>query len=117
VTTSVDERRAVTVIPVRDGNREVGAWITGPDTAVFRPVVDVTRLAGTALAGTAAVAIATAAVLAVSRRRAAIGTVTMGPGGWVSVKNAGRPPLRPDRGRPWWARLLGAHRLVTNARS
>jgi hypothetical protein len=102
----------VTVIPVMDGNRHVGAWIVGPDSATFRPVVDVTRLAGTALGAAAAVLIAASAVAAANRRRPAIGAVTMGPGGWVSIKRAGCPPLRPDSSRPWWARLLGAHRLV-----
>lgn len=99
----------ITITPVMHGDRQVGAWITGPDaTATYRPVVDVTRLAGAALT---AAAIATAVALA-TRRRPVIGAVTMGPGGWVSVKRTGCPPLRSTVPRPWWARLLGAHRLV-----
>jgi hypothetical protein len=54
--------------------------------------------------------IALSAAVAV-RRRPAIGTVTMGPGGWVSLKRAGAPPLR-SAPRPWWAHVLKAHRLV-----
>ncbi|GAA2673562.1 hypothetical protein [Actinoplanes palleronii] len=102
---------SVTVLPVTDGDRPVGAWIVGPDTAVYRPVVDVTRLAGAALAAAGAVAIAVAAGAA-ARSRPAIGAVTMGPGGWVSIKRTGCPPLRSAEHRPWWARLIGAHRLV-----
>ncbi|MCU7728418.1 hypothetical protein ODJ79_32310 [Actinoplanes sp. KI2] len=102
----------ITVMPVMDGDRQVGAWLVGPDSATYRPVVDVTRLAGAALATAAAVAIAASAVVATARRRPAIGAVTMGPGGWVSVKRSACPPLRDGSPRPWWARLLGAHRLV-----
>jgi hypothetical protein len=111
-TTAADlDRRteSVRVIEVADGARPIGAWIVGPDSAQFRPVVDVSRLAGAGLAVVAAVAIVRAAA---GRRRPAIGTVTMGPGGWVSVKRCGTPPLRSAARRPWWARLLGAHRLV-----
>jgi hypothetical protein len=36
----------------------------------------------------------------------------MGPGGWVGLKGAALPPLRPARRRPWWARLLRARRMV-----
>lgn len=100
-----------TVQPVADGERPVGAWIVGPETAVFRPVVDVDRLAGMALTAIGAVALA-AAVVAAANRRPAIGSVTMGPGGWVSVRRAALPPLRAGTARPWWARLLRARRLV-----
>ena len=106
----------ITVIPVMDGDRQVGAWLVGPATATYRPVVDVTRLAGAALATAGAIAVA-AAVAATARRRPAIGAVTMGPGGWVSVKRSACPPLRDGSPRPWWARLIGAHRLVVKSRS
>ncbi len=106
---------AVTVQPVLDGERPVGAWIVGPGTAVFRPVVDVNRLAGAALIAVGAIAVTTAAVAAATRRRTAIGTVTMGPGGWVSVKGAALPPLRAGGSRPWWARVLRARRLVAES--
>jgi len=106
----------ITVIPVMDGDRQVGAWLVGAGSATYRPVVDVTRLAGAALATAGAVLIATAAVAA-ARRPPAVGAVTMGPGGWVSVKRSACPPLRDGSARPWWARLLGAHRLVVKSRS
>ncbi|MEV8509067.1 hypothetical protein AB0368_30115 [Actinoplanes sp. NPDC051475] len=66
----------------------------------------------------AALATAALASVAVSigvalRRRPAIGAVTMGPGGWISLKRTTRPPLRAARTeRPWWARALRARRLV-----
>jgi hypothetical protein len=113
VTTTSDGRTTlapVTVLPVTDGERPVGAWIVGPGTASFRPVVDVTRLAGVALA--AAVALAVAVGATAGRRRPEIGTVTMGPGGWVSLKHTASPPLRSGTPRPWWAHLLRARRLV-----
>jgi hypothetical protein len=117
MTTTTDGRTTtapatVTVIPVVDGERPVGAWITGPDTATFRPVIDVTRLAGAVLAAVGAVSVAVTVAAAANRRRPEIGAVTMGPGGWVSIKRTGLPPLRADAPRPWWARLLRAHRLV-----
>lgn len=121
MTTSIDGRAAVTVpsatvtvSPVLDGERPVGAWIVGPGTAVFRPVVDVTRLAGTALIAVGAVSIATATIATAARRRPAVGAITMGPGGWASVKRAAVPPLRSSTARPWWARLLRARRLVVD---
>jgi hypothetical protein len=56
-----------------------------------------------------AVAGATAVGWRWAGRPARIGPITMGPGGWVSVKGA-RPPADPGV-RPWWARLLHAYRL------
>jgi hypothetical protein len=101
----------VTVIPVRHGDREIGAYVAGPDRAEFVPAVDVARIVGAALLAATAMTIA-ASVAAAVRRRPAIGTVTMGPGGWVSLKRTGAPPLRDGAARPWWAHALRAHRLV-----
>jgi hypothetical protein len=117
MTTTMDGRAAtatdaVTVLPVTDGERPVGAWIVGPRTAVYRPVVDVTRLAGFALAAVGVTTAAVAVVAAANRQRPEIGAVTMGPGGWVSIKRTGLPPLRSGAPRPWWARVLRARRLV-----
>ncbi|HET6531947.1 MAG TPA: hypothetical protein VFH03_15260 [Actinoplanes sp.] len=99
-----------TVVPVRDGERPIGVYLVGEDTAVYRPAVDVTKLG---LAALATVAVSTVAVAAavVLRRRPAVGTLTMGPGGWVSFKRTAAPPVR-DAARPWWARVLRAHELV-----
>ena len=115
MTTMVDDRvevtaDRVTVIPVRHGDHEIGAYVIGPDTARFVAAVDATRIVLAALATATAMTIALSAAVAV-RRRPAIGTVTMGPGGWVSLKRAPAPPLRSAR-RPWWAHVLKAHRLV-----
>jgi hypothetical protein len=52
---------------------------------------------------------ATAVGLRWAARPARIGPITMGPGGWVSVKGA-RPPADPGD-RPLWARLLRSYRL------
>src|SRR5690349_20162852 len=106
MTTTLDGRATaappdpVTVLPVTDGERPVGAWIVSPDGATFRPVVDVTRLAGAALAAAGAATMAVAVVIAAGRRRPEIGTVTMGPGGWVSIKRTALPPLRSGTPRP-----------------
>ena len=65
------------------------------------------------MAAATVTAVAVAIGLAV-RRRPSIGTVTMGPGGWLSLKNSSSPRLRaaPPAHRPWWARALHAHRLI-----
>jgi hypothetical protein len=94
------------VIPVRRGDRDIGALVIGPERTKFVPAVDATWIATAALAAVVAVAAAAAV-----RRRPAIGAVSMGPGGWVSVKGTA-PGLRDGAARPWWAKLLRAHRLV-----
>jgi hypothetical protein len=99
------------VVLVRCGDRTVGAYVTGPDGVRYQPVVDVTALGVAALATVALTAAAVGAGVAL-RRRPAIGSVSMGPGGWVSLRNAGAPPLRSAGPRPWWARVLKADRLV-----
>ncbi|GGN50892.1 hypothetical protein FHR83_008830 [Actinoplanes campanulatus] len=102
------------VQPVRRGRREIGAYATGPDGTVFVPAVDVTTIAVAALGAAALIATAVSAGVAV-RRPPAVGSVTMGPGGWVSLRRSTAPALRAVRSsghRPWWAGLLGAHRLV-----
>ncbi|WP_433716837.1 hypothetical protein ACQP2Y_23385 [Actinoplanes sp. CA-051413] len=110
--TTVAPPATVTVLPVTHGERPVGAWIVGPRGATFRPVVDVTRLAGATLAAVGAVTVAVAVAAAAGRRRPEIGAVTMGPGGWVSIKRTALPTLRSGTSRPWWARVLKARRLV-----
>ncbi|MFI5957331.1 hypothetical protein [Cryptosporangium sp. NPDC051539] len=103
----------VSITPViRSGSRTVGAFVTTADGVRYQPVVDVERL----VVGVVAVAGAAAVLGVALRPRAAVGPVSMGPGGWVSVRGArGRVPRlrghRPEP-RPWWARLLRAHRLV-----
>ena len=102
------------VVPVgrADGcGRPVAVVIADRDGVRLRPVVDVERLAWCAVAVTALAAAAVAA-RGVARRRPAIGSVSMGPGGCVGLKGAPLPPLRPAGRRPWWARLLRSRRLV-----
>ena len=106
------------VVPVgrADGcGRPVAVVIADRDGARLRPVIDLQRLAWCAVTATALAAAAVAAGTAArsaALRRPAIGSVSMGPGGWVSLKGVALPPLRPADRHPWWARLLGAHRLT-----
>jgi hypothetical protein len=98
-----------------DRSRPVGAFVAGDRGRVrFVPVVDVQRLALYTLAGvTGALAAGTVATALRRDRGPSIGTVHMGPGGWVSLKRTASPMLRTERrSRPWWARLLRARRLV-----
>jgi hypothetical protein len=101
------------LVPVRAGKREIGTYAVGPDRTTFVPAVDVTAIVLAAMAAATASAAAVAVGVAL-RRRPAIGTVTMGPGGWISLKRSSRPPLRaaPSAGRPWWAHMLRARRLT-----
>jgi hypothetical protein len=80
-------------------------------TVRYVPVLDLQDVVS-AVAVIGVAAAAGAAVAGVRRRRPAVGRVTMGPGGWISFKNASAPALRPGRRRPWWARVLRARRLV-----
>jgi hypothetical protein len=100
------------VIPVtrsdRCGTRTVGVFdLTGPSVR-WRPAIDAQRLAerGQALA---ALGCATAVVVVLTRgwvaRRPVVGPVSMGPGGWLSVRGD------VARRRPVWARLLRARRV------
>ncbi|MEV0429697.1 hypothetical protein [Micromonospora sp. NPDC050495] len=101
------------LVPVTQAGRPVGAFVLSRGRVRYRPVVDPDQLVAAA-AGAFAVAALTTAVAVLARRRPpAIGAVTMGPGGWVSLRGARVPALRPDR-RPWWARLLRARRLVVD---
>ncbi|OJF11878.1 hypothetical protein [Couchioplanes caeruleus] len=115
--TAIDQRSqtlpGTDVIPVRHGDREIGAYVTDARGTRFVPAVDATAVAMAALI-TAATATVGASIGLALRRRPAIGTVTMGPGGWISLKRTSRPPLRaaPVVDRPWWARILRARRLV-----
>ncbi|MEV4703090.1 hypothetical protein [Actinoplanes sp. NPDC049316] len=99
------------VVLVRSGDRTIGAYVTGPDGIRYRPVIDVTVLGVAALATVALTATALGAAVAL-RRHPTIGSVSMGHGGWVSLRTTAAPPLRSATPRPWWARALKANRLV-----
>jgi len=101
----------VSLVPVGHDGRVVGAYVYAGGNVRFRPVIDV-RQALSAVAVVAVVVVAGAAYVAARRRAPAVGAVTMGPGGWISFKGVTAPVLRPADDRPWWARLLRAHRLV-----
>ncbi|SCL46446.1 hypothetical protein GA0070606_0989 [Micromonospora citrea] len=98
------------LVPVTHRGRPVGAFVLHGGRVRYRPVFDPDRLLGAA-AGVLAVGLAAAGVAALGRRRPpAIGALSMGPGGWVSLK--GLPLPAPRAPRPWWARALRARRLV-----
>ncbi|QGN49279.1 hypothetical protein ACN26Y_25360 [Micromonospora sp. WMMD558] len=101
---------AAALVPVNRDGRPVGAFVLSDGRVRYRPVLDPDRLLA-ATAGVVALGLlAAGAAVAARRRPPAIGTVTMGPGGWVSLKGLPLPPARTPR--PWWARLLRARRLV-----
>ncbi|MFG3299208.1 hypothetical protein [Micromonospora chersina] len=106
---------AAALVPVTHAGRPVGAFVVAGGRVRYRRLADPDRLVTAAAGAFAVAALVTAvAVVATARRRPpAIRTVTMGPGGWVSLRGAPLPPLRPDR-RPWWARALRARRLVVD---
>ncbi|NYF58510.1 hypothetical protein [Micromonospora purpureochromogenes] len=105
---------AAALVPVTRDGRAVGAFVLTGGRVRYRALPDPEQVLA-AVAGVAAIGLVTAAVAVASRRRPpAIGAVTMGPGGWVSLRGTRLPALRPARPRPWWARVLRAHRLVVD---
>jgi hypothetical protein len=106
----------------RDGTvtaRPVGAFVVRDGEVCWRPAIDVTRLLSAAGVGVGAVLVASRLTRRPSSPRA---HVTMGPGGWVSMKGGtvavrdsrrplGRPrrvTARPTEHRPLWARAISA---------
>jgi hypothetical protein len=106
------------------GNRAVGAFVVRNGKVRWRPAVDVTKVITTAEVVVGGVLVARQLVRRPSGAKA---LVTMGPGGWVSMKGGAmsvrpanrawiarrRPAARPAAPgrRPWWARLLSAKAL------
>jgi len=101
------------LIPVSSGGRPLGAFVCTAGRVRYRPVVAADRVAAAAAAVVVATVSAAAVAVVARRRPSAVGTVTMGPGGWVSFKGLPGPAPRvvADSRRPWWVRLLGARRL------
>jgi hypothetical protein len=64
--------------------------------------------------GAFAVAGATAVGLRWAARPAAVRSISMGPGGWVSFKGVKQP--HPAGPRPWWAVLLRARPVEAHGR-
>ncbi len=105
------------------GNRALGAFVVRNGKVRWRPALDVTKVVTTAEIVVGGVLIARQLAGHPSGAKA---LVTMGPGGWVSMKGGAmsvRPakrawiPRRAAAGpvsrtrRPWWARLLSAQAL------
>ena len=98
---------------VRRGDRVVGAFAADERGRLrWHPVVDVEGLVtrGVVLVGVGLVSVCAAVA---ARRRPAVQNVSMGPGGWVSVRSPGpvRARTASARHRPWWAHLLRARPL------
>jgi hypothetical protein len=102
------------------GVRPLGAFVVRGGKVRWRPAVDLTRVITTAQWVVGGVLVAERLARRPSGAKAA---VTMGPGGWVSMKGGAmavrpadrlwrnrRPPAAPQprTRRPWWARLLAA---------
>jgi hypothetical protein len=106
------------------GSRPMGAFVVRDGHVRWHPVVDLTKVITTAEVVVGGVLIARRLA---ARPSGAKALVTMGPGGWVSMKGgamAVRPASRAWRRRrsaaptasvrtrrPWWARLLAATAL------
>src|SRR5688572_25832614 len=88
----VDASGTAVVPLLRPDGRPVGVVIVDRNRVRYRPVVDLERVAWCAVA---AAGLAGAAAIAATsmRSRPAIRSVSMGPGGWVSIKGATVPPL------------------------
>ena len=104
------------------GNRPLGAFVVRNGRVRWHPAVDLTRVVTTAELVVGGVLVARQLA---KRPGSAKALVTMGPGGWVSMKGGvmavrpaergwrrtrAAPPAPPTR-RPWWARLLSATTL------
>jgi hypothetical protein len=102
------------------GDRPAGAFVVHDGKVRWHPALDVTRLLTSVNIVVGAVLVADRLASRPSNARA---KVSMGPGGWVSMKGGTtavrparsvwrrmRPAPQPTR-RPWWARLLAARTL------
>jgi hypothetical protein len=103
----------VTVVPIRNGKRTIGAYFVSRDSARFDSATDVTPIAVTAL-GVAAVIAAATALATAAWRPPAIRSVAMGRAAGSASREQRCPPLRGAiaSARPCWARALGAHLLI-----
>jgi hypothetical protein len=102
----------VTLVPVTRGGRTVGAYLVRDGEVRYQPVWDLDEILSVALGAVVVAGVGFGIATAV-RRPPAVGAVTMGPGGWLSLKGLAGLAPRPSRGRrPWWARLLRARRLA-----
>jgi hypothetical protein len=102
----------------------MGAFVVKDGRVRWHPVVDVTKVITTAEIVVGGVLVARRLA---ARPSGAKALVTMGPGGWVSMKGgamavrpaghawrrrrSAAPPASAPGRRPWWARLLAATAL------
>ncbi|WMF04543.1 hypothetical protein [Micromonospora robiginosa] len=94
------ELPGATLVPVAHAGRPVGAFVVTGDRVRYRRVTDPDQLVAAAT-GAFAVAALTAAVALWSRRRPpAVHTVTMGPGGWLSLRGLPTPTPTTAPGGP-----------------
>ncbi len=101
------------VVPVSRGSgpssRVLGVVLTDRDGCRWQRTSDVDRLVTVATLTGGAVAATALVAAAVRRPSPHVDRITMGPGGWVSLKGTSVP--RPRTRRPWWAVLLRARPL------
>jgi hypothetical protein len=104
------------------GVRPLGAFVVREGRVRWHPAIDLTRVITTAEFAVGAVLVARRLA---ARPSGAKALVTMGPGGWVSMKGGAMAVQPAERGwrkhgpptaataprRPWWARLLSAKTL------
>jgi hypothetical protein len=103
-------RRTVTPVLRGRSGRTVGVVVEDRDGARWQPTPDIEGLVRLGIVAVAAVALPVGLAAAARRPTARVDRLSMGPGGWVSFKGFAVPRGRPER-RPWWARLLRAHRV------
>lgn len=110
-TAVVDVRGGAALVPVLRGPRTVGLLVVREDGLHWQRTVDVEGLTRAALLAAAAVALPVGVASALRRPSARVDRLSMGPGGWVSFRGFPAPKGVRER-RPWWARLLRAHRAT-----
>ena len=100
-------------LPILRGRsgRTVGVVVEDREGTRWQPTPDVEGLVRLGIAAVVAVALPVGVAAAMRRPTARVDRLSMGPGGWVSFKGFPAPKGRRER-RPWWAGLLGAHRVT-----
>ena len=110
-TSEVRVRGTVTRVLRGRTRRTVGLIVEDGEVARWQPTPDVEGLVRLGIVAAATVALPVGLTAALRRPAARVDRLSMGPGGWVSFKGFAAPRGRPQR-RPWWARLLRAHRVT-----
>jgi hypothetical protein len=108
-TTEIPTRRTVTPVLHGSSGRTVGVVVEDRDGAHWKATPDIEGLVRLGIVAAAAVALPVGLATVARRPTTRVDRLSMGPGGWVSFKGFAVPRGRAER-RPWWARLLRAHR-------